>query len=253
MNRFTAVGVGFVGFGAILAAFSYFIIASIPLTSLGIAFAILGSAVLIFPEYLVPHQVVKGMISGSVANIEAILEEFVADRRAIYLPPRDGKILAFVPLSGNPSHPKVSKIIDAPKRVISNIDGHAGLFIYPPGSDVIAVSGIVEEETIEEVKENKDFSLENFLSQLENAISYCIVDFAEFASRAQVNFEKNKVFLRMRNVKLRVEAPRFTKVLGSVPASLAACCIAAITKMPVKIVEEKEEGRWVRVVFEVGE
>ena len=34
MNRFRAVGMGLVGFGAILAGFSYLIIASVPLTTL---------------------------------------------------------------------------------------------------------------------------------------------------------------------------------------------------------------------------
>ena len=127
MNRFRAVGIALVGFGAILAVFSYFIIASIPLTSLGIAFVILGLVVLIFPEYLVPHQVVKGMISGSVANIEAVLEEFAAIHKAIYLPPRDGKIYAYVPLLANPSYPKLSEIIDVPKRIICNVG--AGILI----------------------------------------------------------------------------------------------------------------------------
>ena len=53
MNRFKVIGVALVGFGAILSIFSYFIIASIPLTALGLAFAVLGCVVLIFPEYLV--------------------------------------------------------------------------------------------------------------------------------------------------------------------------------------------------------
>lgn len=255
MNRFTAMGVALVGFGAILAGFSYLVIGSVPLTALGLAFAILGCVVLIFPEYLVPHQVVKGMISGSVANIEAILEEFAVTQKAIYLPPKNGKVYAFVPLSGNPSYPEVDEIVDAPKRVISNVDGHPGLFIYPPGSDVVALSGVVGEEgeKTEGIKEGKNFSLEDFLPQLENTIGYCLVDFSELVSKIQVNFEKNKVFLGMKNIKLDVEAPRFTRVLGSVPASLAACCIAQVTRMPVKIVEERREGKWVRVVLEVGE
>jgi len=253
MSRFATVGVGLAGFGAILAAFSYFVLLSVPLTALGLAFLILGCVVLIFPEYLVPHQVVKGMISGSVANIEAILEEFAAAHKAVYLPPKDGKVYAFVPLSRNSFYPEFNRIVDAPKRIISNVNGHPGLFIYPPGSDVVALSGVVEETMGEErEKEGKEFSLEDFLPQLENAISYLIVDFAELASRVQVSFEKNKALLRMKNIKLNVEAPRFTRVLGSPPASLAACVIAQITRMPVKVVEEKGEGKWVRVVLEVG-
>ncbi|HDN84789.1 MAG TPA: hypothetical protein ENG47_03420 [Candidatus Aerophobetes bacterium] len=254
MNRFKAIGSGFIGFGGIIASFSYFVIFSIPLTALGLAFAILGCVILIFPEYLVPHQVVKGMISGSITNIEAMLEEFSVNQRAIYLPSKDGKIYAFVPLLGNPSYPEIREIVYAPKRVISNVDGHAGLFIYPPGSDVVVLSGAVagQEDKTEQIREGK-VSLEDFLPQLENTISYCLVDFSEFASKIRVNFDKNKIFLGIKNVKIDVEAPRFTRVLGSPPASLAACCIAQVTRMPVRIIEEKKEGKWVRVVLDVGE
>jgi|GEM_PF-610200 len=255
MNRFTAVGVGLVGFGAILALFSYFVLISVPLTTVGLALAILGLVILILPEYLVPHEVVRGMISGSVTNIEAVLEEFGATHKAIYLLPREGKVYAYVPLSGNPSYPEFSEIVNAPKRIISNVDGHPGLFIYPPGSDVVALSGVGRDENIEEreeVKENGKPSLDDFLPQVENGISYCIVDFAELASKVQVNFEENKVFLGMKNVKIEVEAPRFTRVLGSIPTSLAACVVAGVSKMPVKIVEEKREGKWLRAVLEVG-
>lgn len=254
MGKFARIGAGLAGFGAILSAFSYFVLGSVPLTALGLAFCILGCVVLIFPEYLVPHQLVKGMISGATANIEATLEEFAATQKAVYLPPKEGKVYIFVPLSNNPSYPEFSKIADTPKRIISNIDGHSGLFIYPPGSDVVVLSGVAgERETkIEEEKENKDFFLNDFLPQLENAISYLLVDFSEFCSKVQIGFKENRAILRMRNVKLNIEVPRFTKVLGSLPASLAACAIAQITRTPVKIIEEKQEGKWVRVVFEVG-
>ena len=255
MNRLTGVGVGLVGFGAILGLFSYFVLVNVPLTTLGVAFAILGLVVLILPEYLVPHEVVRGMISGSVTNIEAVLEEFGATRKAIYLPPREGKVYAYVPLSGNPSYPELSEIVNAPKRIISNVDGRPGLFIYPPGSDVLVLSGVAKDESIDEGEQidgNEKPPLEDFLPEVENGISYCLVDFAELASKVQVNFEENKVFLGMKNVKVEVEAPRFSRVLGSVPASLAACVIAKVSRMPVKIVEEKREGKWLRAVLQVG-
>ncbi len=255
MNRLTGVGVGLVGFGAVLALFSYFVLVNVPLTTLGIAFAILGLVVLILPEYLVPHEVVKGMISGSVTNIEAVLEEFGAVREATYLPPREGKVYAYVPLSGNPSYPELDQIVNAPKRIISNVDGHPGLFIYPPGSDVVALSGVSRDGNIgegERIDGNEKRSLDDFLPEVENGISYCLVDFTELVSKVQVNFEKNKIFLGMKNVKVEVEAPRFSRILGSIPTSLAACVVAGVCKMPVKIVQERQEGKWLRAVLEVG-
>ena len=255
MGKFAGLGTGLVGFGGILAIFSYFVVGSVPLTALGLAFSILGCVVLIFPEYLAPHQVVKGMISGATANIAAMLEEFAVVQKGTYLLSKEGKVYVFVPLSNNPSYPEISKVIDAPKRVISNVDGHPGLFIYPPGSDVMGLSGVVgegrEETGTGNVRENKAFSLEDFLPRLENAINYLLVDFAELCSKVQISFEKNMVVLRMRNVKLNVEAPRSTKVLGSPPASLAACLITQITKKFVRILEEKQEEKWVRAVFKV--
>jgi len=245
MNRLTGAGVGLVGFGAVLAPFSYFVLVSVPLTTLGLAFAILGLVMLILPEYLVPHEVVRGMISGSVANIEAVLEEFGATRKAIYLPPREGKVYAYIPLSGNPSYPEFSEIVNAPKRIISNVDGHPGLFIYPPGSDVAALSGVTGEE-------NREEGMREIEAEVENSISYCIVDFAELASKVRINIEENKIFLAMKNVKIEVEAPRFTRVLGSVPVSLAACVVAKASRMSVRIVVESQEGKWLRAVLEVG-
>jgi len=149
----------------------------------------------------------------------------------------------------------VDKIKNAPRRVMSFVDGHAGLFIYPPGSDVVSLSGVLGEEGAEgEIKgRDEDFSLDDSLSQLESAVSYLLVDFAELTSKVQVSFEKNKVFLRMRHVKVNIQAPRFVRVLGSLPASLGACCIAHITGRPVRVLEEKGEGRWQSVIFEVGE
>jgi len=230
------------------------------LSSLGIAFCILGCVLLIFPEYLIPHRVVRGMISGAVTNIEAVLEEFSCNLRAIYLPSRKGKVYAFCPLPGNSPYPDAEKIKSAPKRLISTIDGHLGLFIYPPGSEVVALSEVVEEREereegsdLEDVKQDeKDFSFENFLPQLENAIGYLLVDFSELASKVRVGFEKNRVLLQAKNIKLEVDAPRFTRVLGSPAVSLAACAIAQVTKMPIKIIEEKQEGKWTQAVFEVG-
>ena len=261
-GRFLFIGIVFSVFGSGIALFSYFILENIPLSSVGIAFCILGCVLLIFPEYLVPHRVVRGMISGAVTNIEALLEEFSCNLRAVYLPSEKGKVYAFCPLPGNSSYPypDAEKIKNAPRRIISTIDGYPGLFIYPPGSDVVALSGVVEEKEereegsyLEDVKQDgKDFSFENFLPQLENAIDYLLVDFSELASKVLVGFEKNRVFLQAKNIKLDVDAPRFTRVLGSPAVSLAACVIAQVTKMPVKVAEEKGEGKWIRAVFEVG-
>jgi len=256
MKKFSAIGAGFVGFGAVFAIFSYFLTENIPLTALGIAFVILGCVMLIMPEELVPHQVVRGMIFGSVANIEALLEEFAVTGRGIYLPQKEGRVYFYIPLSKNPSFPNVEEIMSAPKRMISYVGGVPALFIYPPGSDVVALSKVAEETAEEKQKRKresgKDFALENFLPELESAINYCLVDFTEFSSKVQVSFAKNKVLLRMKNPKIEIEAPRFTRVLGSPPVSLVACCIAKISKMPVKILEERVERNWRVAVFEVG-
>jgi len=242
MNKFTEVGIGLTGLGGVLAAFSFFVLGSIPLSALGFALLILGLVIFIFPQYLVPHQVVKGMLLGAVSNIEAVLEEFGATHKAIYLPPREGKMLAYVPLSGNPAFSEIEKMTEGPKRILVRVDGHPGLFIYPPGAEVVALSGVVDAEMDGGTGGE---------AVIENGIGYCLVDFSELASRVQVSLEGDRVFLRLRNVKVQVEAPRFIKVMGSLPSSLAACVIAAVARKPVRVLEEKKEGRWFKAVFEV--
>jgi len=157
VSKIFLMGVGFVGFGVLLAGFCYFILQSIPLTALGIAFSILGCVLMIFPEYLVPHRVVKGMISGATANIEAILEEFAAVHKAVYFPLPDGKIYAFIPLSQNPYYPEVEKLSRFPRRLIASLDGHPGLFVYPPGSDIIMLADIMGEENLKKENRNNPF------------------------------------------------------------------------------------------------
>ena len=262
MNRLNTLGLGLIVVGAIVAPFCYLIIYSIPLTVLGMALAIIGIVMLLTPQHLIPHQVVKALITGSINNIEAILEEFNASHRAIYLSPREGRVYAYVPLNANPGLPTSIEIEKAPRRLITYVNESPGLIIYPPGSEVVRLAGLSEPS-----------DPESALYNIEGNLSYVLLDFAELVSGIRVNIlkpqfiepdkesetEPKKVLksarfqLQLKGVKFQSEAPRFTRVLGSLPLSLAACVAAATTQRPVKILNESRQKRKITALLEIGE
>lgn len=268
MNRLNALGLGLVVVGAILAPFCYLVIYSIPLTVLGIALAIIGIVMLLTPQHLIPHQVVKALIIGSINNIEAILEEFNASHKAIYLSPKEGRIYAYVPLLVNPTLPTSIEIEKARRRVITYVNESPGLIIYPQGSEVVKLAGLSEIS-----------DPESALYNIESNLSYVLLDFTELVSGVRANILKAqfiepdkeiepdkkseteskkalksaRINLELKGVKIQSETPRFTRVLGSLPLSLAACVVAAAMQKPVKILNESRQKRKITALLEVGE
>lgn len=262
MNRLNALGLGLIVAGVIFAPFCYLVIYSIPLTMLGTASAIIGIVMLLTPHHLVPHQVVKALITGSTNNIEAILEEFNANHKAIYLPPREGRIYTYIPLLINPTVPTSREIEKAPRRVITHINGSPGLIIYPPGSEVVKLAGLSEAS-----------DPQSALYNIESNLSYVLLDFTELVSGVKVNILKAqfiepdkesetefkkalksaRINLELKGVKIQSETPRFTRILGSLPLSIAACVVATATQRPVKILSESRQHRKITALLEVGD
>ena len=105
--RYFSFGAGVAAFGAVVAFVSYYFLSSVPFAALGVACVILGGATLTLPESPIPSGAVRGVIHGSVMNVEALLEEFDVRAKGFYLPPKDGQAVAFVPLTINPHPPRV--------------------------------------------------------------------------------------------------------------------------------------------------
>jgi len=226
-------GLAMVFFGVPFTAFSYWILSSVPLTALGLACVILGATIMLTPSSPVPKGAIRAMVEGSCVNVEALLEECNVTEKAFYLPPREGRVYVFVPLRSNPHLPGAGEVMRAPIRVITDAGGCPGLLIFPPGSELMRLSGISSG------------------SGLEDALRYVLVDFVEAVESVKAVGEGGRVVVDLVKPRLRTDFPRFRRVLGSLVTSIAGCVLASCLEVPVVFDEEQADGERVRAIFMV--
>ena len=109
---------------------------------------------------------IRNYMAGQVVGLtrdEALLEEFDAKEKAVYLPPRNDRVFAFVPLGNDPGVLDFGYLEKVPLRVLVNVGGSPGLFIFPPGSEIVRLSLLPED------------------TGLEDALQYVLVDYLEGA------------------------------------------------------------------------
>lgn len=234
MNNYEAFGLGLIVFGASVALYSYWILLNVPFTALGLACIILGATLLQVPDTPVPASQIRAMMEGACVNIEALLEEFDAGEKAVYLPPRHDRVYAFVPLSKNPGVGDINQLEKAPLRVLTEVRGEPGLFIFPPGSEAVRLSLLSEESGVEE------------------ALNYVLVDFLEVVESVKAVEDSDRIVVEMNSPRVETDFPRFTRVLGSMPSSLAGCVISKVLDRPVVFEDEEVDGDRVRGIFRVA-
>ncbi len=234
LDRYLSFGLGLIVFGGPFVIYSYFILLNIPLTAFGFACVILGATTLLVPSSPVPAETVRAMVEGSSINIEALLEEFDAQEKCVYLPPRDGRSWAYVPLSSSPGVSTAWKALEAPVRVMTEVEGELGLMVFPPGSEIVRLSMLSEE------------------SGLEEALNYVLVDFLEAIDSVKAITVEDRVTVQMENPRISTDFPRFKMVLGSIPTSLAGCVISNVLDKPMWFLEETVLGRQIRATFRIA-
>jgi hypothetical protein len=216
--RYFAFGSGVAAFGAVVAIVSYYFLFSVPFAALGVACVILGGATLTLPESPVPSGAVRGVIHASVMNVEALLEEFDVHEKAIYLPPRDGEAVAYVPLSTNPRAPSIESLMEAPRRLVTQAEGVPVLMVVPPGSEMVRASELSE------------------ASGLEDSLQYILTEVSELCSSVKAVLAGDRLVVEMKGIKVKTEAARYLLSLGSIPASIAASVAATVTRKGVTLV-----------------
>jgi hypothetical protein len=236
VDRYVALQIGLLIFGFPLAAYSYFILSNVPLLALGLACIILGATAMLIPSSPVPTHTVRAMVEGACVNIEALLEEFDASEKAVYLPPRDGRVYAFVPLRANPGASLAWAAMEAPMRVVTEAGGEPGLMVFPPGSEVVRLSMISPEAGVEE------------------ALNHVLVDFLEAVGSVKAVSEGGRVVVDLEKTRFETEFPRFRQVLGSIVVSTSGCVLSTVLGIPVLLQDEQVERGKTRAVFtEVAE
>lgn len=233
IGRSAGFGLALAFFGGVFAPFSYWILLSVPLTAFGLACVILGVTIVLLPSSPVPKRAIRAMVEESCVNVEALLEEVNATEKALYLPPRKGRVYAFVPLKSNPHVPDAGEVMRAPLRVITEAGGSPGLMVFPPGSELIKLSGLAS-----------GFGLED-------GLRHVLVDFVEAVESVKAVTEGDMVIVDLVKPRLSTDFERFRMVLGSPVVSVAGCVVASSLGLPVRFSGEQTGQRRVRVVFKV--
>lgn len=219
-------------FGAVFAGYSYAVLSSVPLTALGLACVILGSTLLMVPGSAVPAREVRAMMEGCLVNVEALLEELDARGKAVYMPPTDGRVYAFVPF---PENANVGELDpgSVPRRVFTEAGGVRGVTIFPPGSEVVRLSLLPEE------------------AGAEDALSRVLVDFIEAVESVKYVRRGAEAVVELSRPRIASEQPRVNGSLGSFSVSVAGCVLAYVLRCPVHFKGEEASGGRVVGYFEV--
>ncbi|MEM0118140.1 MAG: hypothetical protein QXV32_06810 [Conexivisphaerales archaeon] len=219
-NSYQVFGAFMVGFGLVVSSISYFILSSIPFTALGIGALIIGVASMMLPPSPVPKSLVSEMLRNSATNIEALLEEFQVSGKALFLPPREGYVTAFLTIEDVPLA-EVAESPEIPLRVLSIASGRRGLRIFPPGSELARSAEAYEEQNYEQL------------------LSLIIVDQSELAQSVKVVSKNEQVVVEINRPKVLPKLPRFNRSLGTLPSCIAATCLAFSSGKRVAIEEER--------------
>jgi hypothetical protein len=245
---YTFLGVVLVLFGGGFSVASYSLLHSVPLTALGIACAILGFTAASLPEEMKATDSVIAILRGSTFATGAVLDDVEnsgvklsqlrkggillapeALTSAIdisasprYLPPRDGLIGVFIPVRPIAKSTGPEAMWQAPRKLDGN--SQDGLLVFPIGAAIPAIPGLA----------TKGGSIVDSLQEVLVASGICShIDVAEAG---------NILILEARDVKVGGENTHYADVLGSIPVSLAASVVAAISEKQVIILDEQNEG-----------
>ncbi len=233
VDRHLGLGLGLIIFGLPFTLFAYLVLLNVPLTALGLACVILGATVMLTPSSPVPIRTVRVMVEGACVNIEALLEELDVHHKAVYLPPREGRVYAYVPLTSNPGVSAAWAAQDASLRVVTQAGGEPGLLVFPPGSEAVRLS------------------LMSPGSGVEEALTHVLVDFLEAVKSVRAVQGGQRVVIDMTGARVETEFPRFRRVLGSLATSTAGCVLSTVIEAPVQLSDEQMEDDRIRCIFTV--
>jgi len=223
MASYQHLGLALLAFGAVVSATSFFVLQSVPLTALGLGAIMVGIASAMLPPTSVPSSLVKEMLQNSATNIEAILEEFNVKGRALYLPPRDGRVTAFISIEDKPVL-EVASSGEVPLRVLSMAGGSRGVTVFPPGSELPKSQDSYRETTYEDL------------------LRSVLVDASELADSVKITSQGDIEVVEIKSAKVVPRLPKFDACLGSLPSSVAASALAYKTNSRVSIEGEERYG-----------
>ncbi len=244
-DRNTIVGIDFLVIGIVLSALGYIFSQSVSITAFGLVLAILGALIILIVPEVVPKEAYKALLQDSISNIELILEESMLKEKAYFIPTESGKIRALIPLSSSVSSnlksPSASSLIQnvsrAPERFISRYGGIEGLFLYPPGNEIVRLSKLRHD------------------SDLEQAVRHSVVELSDLATSVELleDIESKLIRVQITKPRLSSDSPFFNASLGSPVSCVVSCVVAAVTNLPLRMVDEKSDPGLTRLTLQIIE
>jgi len=233
LDRYTIIGFVVTILGIVYSFFSFYIISSIPSTAVGISIIILGINTILIPGSSISKNYVYSIFMESYSNIEALLLQFDMKERCVYLPPKDKKVFAFVPLNIDLDPSKERKVRESPIRMVTHYQGMSGLMVFLPlPYDILS-------ELPEGMKAEKTLNI-ILVDQLTASGSVKAVEFL------------NKIIVRISGFQETTELPSVQSVFGSIPTSIAGSALSFVYNKPIILLEEKLEGNDIIDIFEVS-
>jgi len=204
--------------GAALAAYSYWVLGSVPLAALGVGALIVSASILSTYEETPYSEAAKALLEAYAVNVARLLEEFGASEPALYT--REG--LAAVPLNGRlPEGVKPS-----PERLLAGARGSYFLSIALPNPLIEA-------------------------GDPEAALSSLLVDTLGLCDRVRVARAGDRVVVEIAKPKAQSTSARFESVLGPLPVHLAASALAVAMGADLKLEGWRREGSSIVAVLRV--
>jgi len=216
VDRVAGAGLSLIVFGVVFGGYSYLVVGDSTYTALGLACVVLGAVMVMVPSSPVPLSAVRAMVEGSAVNVEALLEEYEARGKAVYLPPRDRRVYCYVPL-GEFSDADLAGVLRSPVRVLA---GSGGLMVFPPGAEVVRLCDLGEE------------------AGLEDALSYVLVDYLEAVDSVKAAEAGDNLVVQVTGPRMETGFPLFAACLGSAVVSVAGCVAAWVKGEPVVFLGE---------------
>lgn len=210
MNRWAAAAAVLGSCGAVLAAFSFFVLGSVPLTALGLGAVVTAASLALTPCESPYREATLSMLKAYTANISRVLEELAAQPGAVYTP---GGIVA-VPLK------QASRFEGEPdsSRLIWKSAGGYFLILSSPGYG--AERG----------------------TDLEAALELVLVDTLGLCDGVRVIARERTILVEVLGARESGEPSRFSRVLGPLPVHVAAAVVAQVGGLPVRVESWERRG-----------
>jgi hypothetical protein len=227
-NPYRVFGMGLIIAGAIFAPVAYFLINSIPLTSIALSSIMVGFTGIVLAASRPPisQEAARLLLETGIENIAALLEELGLTNKAVYLPSamRIGNAQALIPLGGDI---EISRLKDKiPRRLIvrwGDNPGDMAIAVTAPGG--IGINKL-------EIKSGPTSS------EIEQASSYVLTGILDMADSIEVHINNAELNVEVRGPELHYENIWYYRCLGSTIASVIASVASDGLGKPVRIIEE---------------